>query len=88
MTRPVSFFAIVKLCMVFGVSLGFIAGPIYAISYFRSGDILHALMSIILAPLVNGVFGTGYGIVGYPAYLYLWRKKFLGMDKIVSCPKL
>lgn len=82
--RPVSFVLMLKLCFWLGVALGAVASPWYAVTLAQSGEWLYALSAFILTPLANGLVVVLYGLVGYPVYLYLWKRRKFGMNLLVE----
>ena len=85
--RPVSLYLLLKLCFVFGVSLGIVASPVLVATYVRSGNLLDVILILVLAPLMNGLTVMIYGLAGYPAYLFFWRRKKFGLHKIIEQEK-
>lgn len=82
-TQPISLMLAIKLGAIFGFSVGLVGVPYLFFSESYSGEIAATAVFLVLAPLANGMIGALYGLVGYPAYLFLWRRKRFGFDAVV-----
>lgn len=71
-----------KLFFISGAALGLLVTPFYGYKYLVEQNILYFVAVCLLIPIVNGIFVTIYGVVGYAAYRFMFKNNLLGFDKI------
>lgn len=77
---PLSY--VLRLCFVFGVTLGVIAIPFYTYEYVADLNVWKLILAVVLTPIANGLLVVVYGLIGYPAYVHLAKRKRLGLDRL------
>ena len=71
-----------KICFLSGFVFGVIVGVAYSIPYFLDGRIGRGFMLVIAAPFANGVMLFLYGLLGYPVYRLLSKKRLVGFGVV------
>ncbi len=70
---------VLRVLFIVGFGCGILLMPFAAYRYIANSEIVNFLLAVIFTPLVNGLVVLLYGLIGYPLYLYLARRKKLGL---------
>lgn len=73
---------VVKIGFALGAGVGIVMIPIMFFLYRSDLGATEILLMPLVAPLLNALTVALYGLVGYPLYLYLARKKKFGLHKL------
>lgn len=74
--------SVVKIGFALGAGVGILMIPIMYFLYRSDLSATDILLIPLVAPLLNALTVSLYGLVGYPLYLYLARKRKFGLHKL------